>query len=160
MIKPKVEIKLTTDFEESVLVPKKIKDIPNFLGYDEFLSNLFDGKKFKSKLLYRGSRDGFDAAKFHQLCDNKVPTITLIKSVKGLIFGGYSSIDWASNVNNYKSAPGSFLFSLNKKTKHEIYQNQHHAIYLHNDYGPRIGGGHDIYISLQIVIKIQIVFVI
>jgi len=32
-----------------------------------------DGKTWT--LLYKGSRDGFDAAKFHNLCDNKVCTL-------------------------------------------------------------------------------------
>ena len=141
-IKQKEEIKIA-GFEESILGKssflniikdldemreKTIKELEEYrqqlIDHKDFLLSLFDGKKFKSKLLFRGSRDGFDAAKFHQLCDNKGPTITLIKSVKGLIFGGFSSINWARNVNNFKSVPGSFLFSLSKKTKHEIYQNQ------------------------------------
>ena len=71
IIPPKEEIKAPTDFEESLILPPASRT-PN-----DFLSTLFDGKNFKSQLIYRGSRDGFGAAKFHQLCDNKGPTLTL-----------------------------------------------------------------------------------
>ena len=30
----------------------------------------FDGRNFTLKLIYRATRDGFDAAKFHSLVDN------------------------------------------------------------------------------------------
>ena len=56
-------------FEESCIAPQ--------CENREFLLTLFEGKKFTAKLLFRGSRDGFGAAKFHQLCDNKGPTLTL-----------------------------------------------------------------------------------
>ena len=74
--KPKEEIKIPV-FEESILELTENK---------YFLANLFDGKKFLSKLLYSGLRDGFEAEKFHQLCDNKGPTITLVKANKTFIF--------------------------------------------------------------------------
>ena len=48
------------------------------------------------KLIYRGTRDGFAASTFHSLCDDKGPTITLIKSVGDCIFGGYSDVSWSS----------------------------------------------------------------
>ena len=35
--------------------------------------------KIKSELLYRMSRDGIETKTFHNLCDNKGPTIILIK---------------------------------------------------------------------------------
>ena len=53
-------------------------------------------KKFQTELLYRGSKDGFTAASFHQKCDNKGPNISIIKSEHGLIFGGYTSLSWES----------------------------------------------------------------
>ncbi|PKK76726.1 hypothetical protein RhiirC2_862418 [Rhizophagus irregularis] len=36
-------------------------------------------KVYGFKLLIRGSRDGFTSASFHKMCDNKGPTITIIK---------------------------------------------------------------------------------
>jgi hypothetical protein len=40
-------------------------------------------------LLYKGSRDGFNAKDFHRLCDNKGPTITVIRTAQGKLFGFY-----------------------------------------------------------------------
>lgn len=44
-------------------------------------------------MLYRASRDGFAAARFHALCDNKGPTVTLVKSGNN-VFGGYTEKSW------------------------------------------------------------------
>ena len=48
------------------------------------------------ELLYRGSRDGFEARNFHDKCDNQGPTLTIIKSSDDFIFGGYTEINWDS----------------------------------------------------------------
>jgi len=47
-------------------------------------------------LLYRASTDGNTPADFHRCCDNKGPTLVLIKS-GGYIFGGYTSKSWQSS---------------------------------------------------------------
>jgi hypothetical protein len=69
----------------------------------------FENKSFS--LLWRGSRDGFDAATFHRLCDGKANTVTVIKNTNGFIFGGYTSIPWSSS-GGYKTDSTAFLFSL------------------------------------------------
>ena len=64
-------------------------------------------------LLYRGTRDGFNASEFHRTCDNQGKTLVLIKNKSGHAFGGFSTTSWrhsASFAN--KQAPGSFLFTL------------------------------------------------
>ena len=43
------------------------------------------------KLLYRGSRDGFSAGSFHEKCDNKGPTVTIVLA-NNCVFGGYTDI--------------------------------------------------------------------
>jgi len=63
-------------------------------------------------LLYKASRDGFDATDFHHKCDNKGPTLTLIQVKKeGYLFGGFTSQSWDST-NSAKSDPNAFLFTL------------------------------------------------
>ncbi|KAK3748599.1 hypothetical protein QZH41_005226 [Actinostola sp. cb2023] len=42
---------------------------------------------------FHSKKDGWSAATFHSKCNNKGPTITIIK-VKDYIFGGYSDKDW------------------------------------------------------------------
>ena len=39
------------------------------------------------KLLYRASRDGWNASDFHRTCDGKGATLTVVKSSDGYIFG-------------------------------------------------------------------------
>lgn len=51
-------------------------------------------------LLYRGSRDGFKSSDFHDRCNNKGETLTIIQSDEGYIFGGYTEIDWDNTIWN------------------------------------------------------------
>ena len=44
-------------------------------------------------LLYRASRDGWSSSDFHRLCDDKGPTITVVKVGKN-VFGGYTEQSW------------------------------------------------------------------
>ena len=46
-------------------------------------------------LLFRASSDGKTPADFHRCCDNKGPTLVVIKSGE-YIFGGYTSQSWES----------------------------------------------------------------
>ena len=82
-----------------------------------FVEHLLD-KRYRSELLFSGSEDNFSASKFHEKCDKKGPTLTLIKSTLGHIFGGYTSADWVSEIK-YTIDPHSFLFSVTHLTKHE-----------------------------------------
>ena len=49
----------------------------------------------KWRLLFRASRDGFAAQNFHSKCDNKGPTVTIVKSGNN-IFEGFTEISWDS----------------------------------------------------------------
>ena len=51
------------------------------------------------RLLFRASRDGFAASAFHSKCDNKGPTITVVKSGGRNIFGGFTENNWTSKIN-------------------------------------------------------------
>ena len=47
----------------------------------------------KWNLCYRASRDGWSSEDFHRHCDNKGPTVTLVR-VGDYIFGGYTDQNW------------------------------------------------------------------
>jgi hypothetical protein len=105
-------------------------------------------KKLELKLLYRGTRDGFDANTFHNRCDNKGATLTVVKA-RGVnnIFGGYNEGPWSQN-GTY-SPSESWLFSMNNKhgkTCKFLANNTNHA-YCSSGYGPTWGGGHDLHIN-------------
>ena len=53
-------------------------------------------------LLYRATRNGWNASNFHYCCDRKGPTVTVIKS-GNYIFGGYTEEQWYQ--------PGKFNFN-------------------------------------------------
>jgi len=44
----------------------------------------------KWDLIYKASKDGFQAVRFHFRCDDKVNKLAVIKSSSGNIFGGYT----------------------------------------------------------------------
>ena len=111
-----------------------------------------DGISSDWKLIYRGTRDGFAASSFHTFCDNKGPTITLIKSVGDCVFGGYSDVSWTSR-NNYIQSTDAFLFAFvsnglgTTPFRGRLFQNSQHAMFDHSSYGPTFGSGHDLHIS-------------
>jgi hypothetical protein len=99
------------------------------------------------KLLYRATQHGKETKDFHSRCDNKGSTITFIKTNKSRVFGGFTTLNWDSTTNNYKTNdPQAFIFSLDTKTKLTCH-NQNYVIYCNSSYGPTFGGGHDIWIS-------------
>ena len=83
---------LTPPFERSeILSTDQGKTLMMWLKNTPGLGNVSD------KLLYRASRDGWAASNFHSCCDNKGPTITVIKS-GNYIIGGYSEEQWNGRV--------------------------------------------------------------
>ena len=75
--------------------------------------------KISYQLLYKGSQNNFDAAKFHINYDEYVPTLILIETFNNFRFGGFSDKIWKGN-NVYKESKNCFLFSLNFKEKYNI----------------------------------------
>ena len=49
---------------------------------------------YKWKLIYRASEHKYTAKSFHKYCDDKEPTLMIIKSSKGWIFGKYTAQSW------------------------------------------------------------------
>ncbi|CAB4010913.1 basement membrane-specific heparan sulfate proteoglycan core -like [Paramuricea clavata] len=109
------------------------------------------GEKCKWNLCYRASRDGWSAQDFHKHCDNKGPTVVLVKA-SDCIFGGYTDQHWASPGGVYKHSNASFLFSLRNKDNlapfiANIKQGQEqYAILCNFGYGPIFGSGNDLVI--------------
>jgi hypothetical protein len=101
------------------------------------------------ELLYKASRDGFDANAFHSRCNNQGPTMTIIQSNNNYLFGGYTSISWTSD-GSYKNDTIAFIFTLTNPhnippTKYLIQTDKTgYAVYHNSSYAPTFGGGHDI----------------
>ena len=105
-------------------------------------------KKNKFKLIFRMSRDGSNCSDFHRCCDNKGPTLLLIKTDKNYRFGAYTPLNWVTPSSGEINDPSdniTFLFSLNKMKKFtKIPGKDPRTARSHKDYGPLLGGGTDL----------------
>ncbi|EXX77792.1 hypothetical protein RirG_020610 [Rhizophagus irregularis DAOM 197198w] len=111
---------------------------------------------YKFKLLLRGSRNGFTPESFHELCDNKPCTLTLIK-VKGTeeIIGGYNPTIWKSpgGYGEYGKTKDSFIFSFKSKDNFKdpilsYVKNYDQAFFYGSSYGPTFDDL-DIYVEYE-----------
>ena len=66
--------------------------------YDSYLREW--AGEYKWKLSYRASENGYTTRSFHEYCDNvQGPTLVVIKSSGGWIFGGYTTQSWKYHKN-------------------------------------------------------------
>ena len=99
------------------------------------------------ELIYRASRDGDNSKNFHNICDGKSNTLTVIKTSVGKRFGGFSQASWSSD-QRYAYDKKAFLFSFDEKEFYFIKGEQsEYALLCNKNYGPAFGKGPDFYIS-------------
>ncbi|UZO08919.1 uncharacterized protein OCT59_029162 [Rhizophagus irregularis] len=109
---------------------------------------------YEFKLLLRGSRDGFTPKKFHELCNDKLYTVTFIKIKETEeIIGGYNPLKWEShNSGKWGEAKDSFIFSFKSKNNFKdpilSYVKQiNRALYYSNKFGPTFGDDIELFIN-------------
>ena len=117
------ESKIIEKMEQEILIGDAISNSPE--------------KKYR--LIYRASRDGDSANKFHYLCDKYSNLIILIETQKGLKFGGYTSSKFRSS-SHLKFDNNAFLFSLDQMKVFNILPG-HYAIYCYDNTGPCFSKG-------------------
>ena len=67
----------------------------NYLKYlRNWLKPVAQGKSSRWKRCWRASLDGWAASTFHSRCDNKGPSVTIVRVGGKYIFGGYTSLSW------------------------------------------------------------------
>jgi hypothetical protein len=122
---------------DSVLIDtKQLRFISNWISKDTY---------FKFELLTRGSRDGFSEQVFHNRCDSKGPSLTILRNKStGEILGGYNPMNWVSDdKGDYYVTNDSFIFSLNKENINKSIISRviksNCAIYNRKGNGPRFG---------------------
>jgi hypothetical protein len=75
------------------------------------LNRFYGNENQKWQLVYKVTKHGFSASICHQCCDNQGPTLTIIQSSEGYLFGGYTAIEWNSE-NEWMVDKTAFLFTL------------------------------------------------
>lgn len=110
--------------------------------HEELLRPLIEKLTLKvPKLLFRATRDGFSASRFHALCDNKGPTLVLIAhSHFDMLLGGVTEAQWSSTtvVKDSKHAK-LFQMSQSQDGKQVLLQLREHVnfgIACHKEWGP------------------------
>ena len=131
----KIDSKIINKIEE-------LEFLENRLKYDEFLKK----KNIIYKLLYRATQDGNSIQTFHKNCDNIMGTLTIIKTTKGMRFGGYTEKNWYNgsrdNWNYPKDDKGvCFCFSLDLLKIYNLNDNNKCSIGCYYSYGPCFYGG-------------------
>ncbi|XP_071162520.1 interferon-induced protein 44-like [Mytilus edulis] len=97
--------------------------------------------------LFRATRDGCNATTFHTLCNSKGPTVTIIYNTNNSVYGGYTSVSWAST-EGWRTDGQAFLFRLyqngNWKPVQLPVMESSQSIYDNSGYGPTFGTNHDL----------------
>ena len=95
------------------------------------------------ELIFKMGENGFTGKDFHNYCDNKGPTLILIKTSNDEIIGGFTTLNWETTTERekkYDELGLTFLFSLtlNKKfdmIKQYTYPAIQNLYYLGPDFG-------------------------
>jgi hypothetical protein len=88
--------------------------------------------------LFRGSEHGHTPQAFHKACDNKGPTVVLVRLGTGALFGGYTSANWDSSDTSVVDNT-AFLFQLHPTPKRYPVATDQNAITKNTNSGPIFG---------------------
>ena len=119
--------------------------INNDIKYQNLIMNRIDKKinkeSIKFELIFRMSENGSNSKDFHKFCDDKGPTLTLVKTSKNYIFGGFTPLNWKTSGGEiYDNSNQTFLFSLNLMKKYDLINyKKNYAIYNAYSTGPNFG---------------------
>ena len=87
------------------------------------------------------SINGSSSTDFHNYCDNKGPTLTIVQTTKNKIFGGFTPLNWDnSGGNKIDKNNQTLIFSLDLLKKYDLINKEKGAIYCDKQYGPYFGG--------------------
>jgi len=90
-------------------------------------------------LLFDSALDGDVVSTFHANCDGEGPTVTIVETTLGVVFGGYTDLSWASS-GGWGTDSDAFLFRLRPTPmKKFLVSDATKAMYRHSTYGPYFG---------------------
>ena len=131
-------------FESNIIT--KLNDLSSFM---DLISKKLKVKNIRFQKLYDANMDGFSVNTFHLKCDNKGPTLCIIKNEKDYIFGGYTKISW-NNPKSYKYEEDKNAFLYNFHPNYRVFpvklKGSDHAVRHSCQYGLSFGNGSDLII--------------
>ena len=124
-------------YENDLIKSKIIKEsnLSDFEFVKRRLKLFNKDKTLNFKMLYSAKINGDKSQKFHEFCDNHHNTLLIIKTTKGIIFGGFAAKTWNSYELGRKKDMKSFLFSINNKKIYNPKPSKYHLFCSDND-GP------------------------
>ena len=139
-----MQIKSYGKIFEEILEFKKSSIINNEYEKQEKIINWIDSKinknKIDFKLIFKMSENGEKSGDFHKYCDDKGPTLSLIKTTQNRIFGGFTPLNWKNSGGYVEDKSNiTFIFSLNTNKKFDLIKDDKQAIYCSSDYGVNFG---------------------
>ena len=125
---------------DSLIINKDIKKQEAIINW---IKQKINKKNIDFKKIFTMSLNGSSCNDFHKYCDNKGPTLTIIKTTNNKIFGGFTPLNWESSgngENKYDKSNQTFLFSLDLMKKFDMINAKKEAIYCTKNNGPYFGG--------------------
>ena len=121
-------------------IPKQIFSKSSIISLEDDMDWIIDQLPQKPKtlaLLFSSSVHGWKVKDWIDTCKGKAMTITIMKTTKGRVCGGYLHIAWKESDGYHESIPSPFVFSLDCRRK--FYPKAYQGVYfnLGIGYGPQ-----------------------
>ena len=112
----------------------------------ELIINWIKEKRKKEEinfeLIFKMTENGSESKDFHQFCNDKGPTLTLMSTTEEKKFGGFTSLNWKSEGGFVSDiSMETFIFSLNLGKKYDLNDKEKSAIKFDLNNGPTFGNG-------------------
>ena len=129
---PLLELYKKEKEEKEIIIPSLI--INWNWSYTNVLIKWIKEKTNKDKInfekIFTMSLNGSSSKDFHDYCDNKGPTLTIIKTTENKIFGGFTPLNWdSSGLSKNDNDDQTFIFSLNLMKKYDLINKKNKAIF-------------------------------
>ena len=133
------QLKNENCFENSLIIKNDIFKTHYIIKWIKEKTNKV---KINFDLIFTMSKNGSNSDDFHKYCDNKGPTLTLIKTKKNQIFGGFTPLNWnkGNSITIYDPSNQTFIFSLDLFKKFDMIDKEKIAIGHYSLFGPFFGG--------------------
>ena len=131
---------------ETSINESKIVEYDDIVFVENKIKETFPKLKIELNLVYRASEDGDKSSDFHNKCDKIGPNVTIVKTKKGYIFGGFTVKNWEHlkrdidinkpNLGSASRDSRAFGFCVNLQ---KIYNNERPdelAIWCNRNFGP------------------------